>query len=100
MIVIDLALLSLTIVLNYKNNNWVASVEIQIVSFSYPTDKILKTSNDFVTLSKTMWTKAGVSTTHGVAFGRPFFFFVRIGTLRLGVDLQGWQSKGYATMFT
>ena len=26
------------------------NVEIQLVSFSYPTDKILKTSNDFVTV--------------------------------------------------
>ena len=74
MILINWELLWLTIVLNYKNNNWVANVKIQIVSFSYPTDKILKTSSDFVILSKTIWTKADVSMTHGVSVWKAFFF--------------------------
>ena len=49
------------------------NVKKQIVSFSYPTDKILKTSNGFVIVSKKIGTKAGVSTT---AFGRPIFSYV------------------------
>ena len=34
-----------------KNNYLVARLEIQIVSFSYPTEKILKTSNNLVSAS-------------------------------------------------
>ena len=95
MILINEELLWLTVVLNYKNNNWVANVQIQILSFSYPTDKILKTSNSFGILSKKKeWTNAGVPTTNSVGIWKAIFF-VRINILRLIVYLQGWQSKGY-----
>ena len=71
-----------------------ANVKIQIVSFSYPTDKILKTSSDFVILSKTIWTKADVSTTHGVSVWKAFFFLVHtcISRLRLGIGGARWLS--------
>ena len=36
------------VALNYESNYLVARFKIQIVSFSYPTDKILKTSNIIV----------------------------------------------------
>ena len=59
------------------------NVKIQIVSFSYPTDKILKTSNGFVIVSKKNW-DIGWPTADGVGVWKADFF-IRISMLQLGV---------------
>ena len=54
------------------------NVKIQIVSFSYPTDKILKTSNGFMIVSKTNGTWLAFLQQTVSAFGRPSFSYILV----------------------
>ena len=55
------------------------NVKIQIVSFSYPTNKILKTCNGFVIVSKKkMGHRLAFLRQTVSAFGRPIFSYVLV----------------------